>query len=81
MTYYRVKQEYDGTRCLAYNKKRNFWYYDRELVANELYTKKELDKFNNKEVYKFVTPVEIKKTNAYFFFGRRFQLDKENRPL
>lgn len=73
MLYYRVKQECDGTRCLAYNKKQHFWYYDRELVANELYTAKELDKFNNKELYQFVTPVQVKKTNVYFFFGVRFE--------
>lgn len=70
MTYYRVKPEYDNFSLWRCSKYAGF------LVANELYTEKELVK---KHIIfcMGVTPnmfdrVEIPKNKVYWFFGARF---------
>ena len=71
MKYYRVKPEYDNLR--KYNSKKAL--YDGIWVENELYTQKELEKLTKAGfvvLYKYFDPVEIKKTETYWFFGARF---------
>lgn len=71
MTYYRVKPQYDNFR-LYHNRK-----YKGILIANELYTEKELVKHNillSRGVKsEFFDMVEIPKTKIYWFFGARFE--------
>ena len=60
MLYFKVKKEFDQKR-----RKDN-----SILIQNELYTKKELEKFEiplNR-----VDTIEISKKDIYFFFGARF---------
>ena len=60
MKYYKVKKEYDQTRRKD----------GSVLIANELYTKKEVDKYHiNKNM---CDEVNISKHNIYFCFGARF---------
>ena len=61
MLYYRVKKEYDLVSRID----------GSILIADELYTKKEKDRFciSNKAV----SPVGISKKDVYFFFGARFE--------
>lgn len=60
MTYYKVKLEYD-------NKRRSD---GSILVANELYTQREIDKFH---IYPHMCDkVEISRKKTYQFFGARF---------
>lgn len=65
MKYYKVKQESDN---VTHNK--GF------LVANELYTEKELDKLNlsGKFIELNFDKVEISKFKTYWLFGARFEL-------
>lgn len=60
MTYYKVKPEFD-------QKKRRD---GSILIANELYTPREKERFNISD--KAVDPVEISRKVVYFFFGARF---------
>ena len=63
MKYYKVKPEAD-------QKKRN----DGSIyVGNELLTDAEMKRYNVPEQY--VCPVEIKKTQTYWFFGARFAFE------
>ena len=80
MKYYRVFKKFDGVQIL----KTNRWgrlYVDRELIGNELYTPAELRKILNGATLRgpgvgnctqVFEPVEIKKTEIYWFFGARF---------
>ena len=61
MIYYQVLPQYD-------NKARKD---GSILVGNELYTKKEMQRFSIPESY--VQEKEVKKSNVYFFFGARFE--------
>lgn len=60
MKYYKIKKEYD-------NKKRND---GNILIGNELYTKKEKEKYNIPDLCCDI--VEISKNKIYWFFGARF---------
>ena len=70
MTYYRVKPQYDNFRLIRDHK------YHGLLIANELYTGKELVK--NKILlcygvqHDFFEKVEISRKKIYWFFGARF---------
>lgn len=64
MKYYRVKPEYDNKRRCD----------GSILVANELYTSKEIQRFNIPAVA--VEAVEVSKRAIYFFFGARFGGEK-----
>ena len=60
MLYYRIKPEYD-------QKKRRD---GSILVANELYTQREKERFAISD--EAVDPVQVSKRSVYFFFGARF---------
>ena len=60
MKYYKIKKEYD-------NKKRSD---GSILIANELYTEKEKEKYNIPTLCCEV--VEVSKKKVYWFFGARF---------
>lgn len=60
MLYFKVKKEFDQKR-----RKDN-----SILIANELYTKKELEKYSISS--NAVDSIEISKKDIYFFFGARF---------
>ena len=62
MLYYKVKPEADN----KYNKDRTHFFF----VGGELLTEKEKAKYCCPDA--FVDPVEIKKTETYWFFGARF---------
>lgn len=67
MKYYKVNTSADQTR-------KNVNKCDI-LIANELYTEKEVIKFtplNSVYVKNYFTEVEISKNKTYFFFGARF---------
>lgn len=72
MIYYKVKKEFDNKRIHPFVKNNQF------LIANELYTEKELNKlfYNGLRFYKdyltFFDKIEISKNKTYFFFGARF---------
>ena len=61
MLYYKVKPEADN----KYNRDRSYFF-----VGGELLTKREKEKYCCPDA--FVDPVEIKKTETYWFFGARF---------
>lgn len=74
MLYYRVKPEYDNLR--KFNRKKRTW--EGIWIGNELYTPKELEKIAKRSIpveTKYFEPVEVKKTEIYFFFGARFSND------
>ena len=74
MLYYKVKKEYDGTRLIQFNKKKNFWFFDRELVKNELYTENELKKYKDSGLTNDMFDIiKIPKSKIYWFFGARFE--------
>lgn len=60
MLYYKVKPGFDQT------KRRD----GSILIANELYTPREKERFNISD--KAVDPVQVSKHSVYFFFGARF---------
>ena len=60
MKYFKVKKESDQRSRID----------GSILIANELYTEKELKKYKINPVN--VVPVEIPKTKVYFCFGARF---------
>ena len=64
MTYYKVKPEFD-------QKKRRD---GSILIANELYTPREKERFNISD--KAVGPVQVSRKAVYFFFGARFGGEK-----
>lgn len=64
MTYYKVKPEFD-------QKKRRD---GSILIANELYTPREKERFNILD--KAVDPVQVSRKAVYFFFGARFGGEK-----
>ena len=64
MTYYKVKPEFD-------QKKRRD---GSILIANELYTPREKERFNISD--KAVDPVQVLRKAVYFFFGARFGGEK-----
>lgn len=70
MTYYRVKPQYDNFRLIRDHE------YHGILIANELYTGKELVKnkilFCHRVEPDFFEKVEISKKKIYWFFGARF---------
>lgn len=70
MTYYRVKPQYDNFRLIRDHK------YHGILIANELYTGKELVKKKILFCYRvepdFFEKVEISRKKIYWFFGARF---------
>lgn len=70
MTYYRVKPQYDNFRLIRDHK------YHGILIANELYTDKELIKKSILFCYgvqpDFFEKVEISRKKIYWFFGARF---------
>lgn len=70
MTYYRVKPQHDNFRLIRDHK------YHGILIANELYTGKELVKKNILLCYRvepdFFEKVEISRKKIYWFFGARF---------
>lgn len=77
MKYYRVKPEFDGKTL--YKKQRQRGYSSTykvpngyNLIANELLTGKEMEKLNVPQVC--VDPVNVKKSEVYFCFGARFQV-------
>ena len=66
MKYFMVKSEYDNTKRKD----------GSILVANELYTQKEIERFGiNSNV---VEEVEVSKNKVYFFFGARFEMSEAN---
>ena len=76
MTYYKVKPEFDNVQIIKNRKIFGF------LVANELYTTKELEKLLNgarlcrcgiKAAIQAFEKVEINKNKTYWFFGARFE--------
>lgn len=80
MTYYQVKPEYDGKTLYKKCGDRGYRNGYRipngyNLIANELLTGKEVEKLNVPQMC--VDPVNIKKTETYFCFGARFQVEKE----
>ena len=64
MTYYKVKLEFD-------QRKRQD---GSILIANELYTPREKERFNISD--KAVDPVQVSRKAVYFFFGARFGEEK-----
>lgn len=76
MTYYRVNSAFDNVQIIKNRKISGF------LVANELYTEKELEKLLNgarlrghgiKATSQAFEKVEINKNKTYWFFGARFE--------
>ena len=71
MTYYKVKPEHDN-KPLYHNGK-----YKGILIANELYTEKELNKTNilfcRGIRFDMFEAVKIPKNKVYWLFGARFQ--------
>lgn len=62
MIYYKVRRAFDNKRIGA----------THFLVANELYTAKEVQKLNIP--HKYLDKLDISKRRIYFFFGARFEL-------
>ena len=73
MVYYKVKPEADQTRV-------KIQYSYQILVANELYTKREIEKAKRKITPEFLdknfTKIEASPKKTFFFFGARFQTSK-----
>lgn len=61
MTYYRILPKYDNKR---YNNS-DF------VVANELYTEREMEKYGIP--YEYAEKINHSKKRVYFFFGARFE--------
>lgn len=73
MKFYMVKPEYD--QCRRYTERPNHSLkVDGRLVRNELYTEKERAKLMNGDW--MFEEVEVKKNRTYWFFGCRFNMDK-----
>lgn len=67
MKYFRVKQTSDQINT-SIRFKNNF------LIANELFTIREVDKSNETRefIHKHLELIEVSKKQTYFFFGARF---------
>lgn len=68
MIFYKVKPEADQVR---YNNPLNGWH----LIANELFTEKEMSKmnFSSTQISSYFDKTEISKFNTHWFFGARFK--------
>ena len=80
MTYYQVKPEFDGKTLYKKQGQKGYSSVYKvpngyNLIANELLTGKEVEKLNVPQMC--VDPVNVKKTETYFYFGARFQMEKE----
>lgn len=75
MLYYRVKPDYDQTPRIRFHRKIEKQTRDGVFVADELYTPRELDKFDIpvRLFYEMFEPVRVRKTDTYWFFGCRFE--------
>ena len=75
MTYYRVKPEHDNTQLYRIGKS-GHWERQGFLVGNELYTAKELERYEIMQCRRIkpemFEQVEISKRKIYWFFGARF---------
>lgn len=71
MLYYKVKPEYDNKPILK-RVKNNRFEYAGALVANELYTLREVYKYDL--LLYMLEPIEIPRGRVYFSFGARFAL-------
>lgn len=65
MTYLKIKPKYEGVR-----RKDN-----STLVANELYTQKEFEKYSVKPF--MADTVEVKKNRTIYIFGARFEIAEQ----
>lgn len=77
MIFYRVKQEYDNTPQTK--SKRWLRIHCDIWIGNELYTGCELDRMEKRGIMipeQIFEKVEIKKTETYFFFGARFEMEE-----
>lgn len=71
MLYYRVKPQYDNTKCFVYIGHSNLKIKQEGiLVGNELYTPKERERLAMKDEY--FEKVNISRKKIYWFFGARF---------
>ena len=72
MKFYKVKKEADQIR---FNNPLTGWH----LIANELFTEKEVSKinFSEEEKRKYFNKIEHSKFKTYWFFGARF-MNKSN---
>lgn len=68
MKYFKTPERLDGKRLLLNAKKGQFI----ELVANELFTEKEVSKMGlNTAIFE---PVDVSRRNIFYSFGLRFSL-------
>lgn len=66
MQYFKVLPNYDNYRVFSPS--------NRILIANELYTQKELNKLGLfLEQSKYFKPINISKNKTYWLFGARFE--------
>jgi hypothetical protein len=63
MKYFRVNPDFDGVNVG----------HHRFLIQNELYTEKEVSKYNVPK--KYLSECEISEKETYFLFGARFSND------
>lgn len=76
MMYLKVKPEYDAKPIMKYDpRKKCYGPTLFALVANELFTKREAERYNIPE--KCLKTVQVKKTRTYFSFGARFELKED----
>ena len=74
MTYYKVKPEHGGKRA-------NFRFKNTSLIAGELYTTAEINKYSSEaEALKYCEVVSWPQTKIYWFFGGRFQCKSVDIP-
>ena len=69
MLYYRVKPENDQKTLYKFHRGGGLEIVGH-LIANELYTVKETQKYF--DIIRYCEPVNIPKSKIYFFFGARF---------
>jgi hypothetical protein len=68
MTYYKVKPEHDNKRKHRMDPSCDIY------IANELYTEREIGKYDlNKE---YMDEVNVSRKKTYWFFGARFAFDE-----
>ena len=78
MKYYRVIQKYDNVDYWKPKKGKNCLYFGGFLLGGELYTEKELKRFdsvrfrNRMRIEQMVEPIEVSRKAVYWFFGARF---------
>lgn len=73
MKYYRVKKEYDNKTKYTWNN-HGQGVSNGILIGNELYTPREYKKIAN--YHGWFEEIEIPKSQIYFSFGARFQIEK-----